>query len=276
MNDYSCTTENSSDTYRLDDTNIEAHSSLIYVFGADKEASQQLTLSLAIYNHEVIDFSDLDELRAAVLIRTPHALVLDIDSNKGQESKLAFANSALTSFPVIYISGKDNFTERLAAVREGAVGYFIKPLDIEALSTRLDEKIAKNEVMAYRILVVDDDEILAEYYEAVLSSAGMHVKSIYDPSSILDAIKKFKPELIITDLNMPTCTGIEMSKIIRQNNRFVDIPIVFLSSETEREKQISAIATGADDFLNKPINPEDLISAVANRAERYRSLRNRH
>jgi len=70
---------------------------------------------------------------------------------------------------------------------------------------------------------------------------------------------------------MPVCNGLEMAQIIRQNNRYLDIPIVFLSSETQKE--MLAIETGADDFLSKPIDPEKLISTIASRAERYRNLR---
>jgi DNA-binding response OmpR family regulator len=161
----------------------------------------------------------------------------------------------------------------LRAVREGAEGYFIKPVDIQALSARIDVKIAKHTVRAYRILVVDDDEFFLSFFDAVLSSAGMHVKSILDPTEILDAMKKFKPELVLTDLYMPQCNGIEMAKIIRQNNHYLDIPIVFLSSETEMQKQLGALETGADEFLTKPIDPEKLISSISVRAERYRTLR---
>jgi CheY-like chemotaxis protein len=61
--------------------------------------------------------------------------------------------------------------------------------------------------------------------------------------------------------------------VIRQNNHYLDIPIVFLSSETEMQKQLGALETGADEFLTKPIDPEKLISSIAIRAERYRNLR---
>ncbi len=250
-----------------------AYSNLVYVFCSDDGEARQLGISLTRHNHEVVSFSDLEEFRAAILVRAPHAIVLDIDSEKGQRAKQVFAHRVVTTFPVIYVSKEDSFAPRLEAVREGAEGYFIKPLDLEALSARLIEKISKGEVLGYRILVVDDDEMLASYYEAVLGSAGMHVHMITSPLGILDALKKFKPELILTDLNMPECNGIEMAKIIRQNDRYLNVPIVFLSSVTEMDTQMTAIETGADDFLTKPIDPEKLISSIVNRAERYRNLR---
>ena len=250
-----------------------AYGNLVYVFCSDEGEAQGLGEALIRHNHDVVSFNDLEEFRSAILIRAPHAVVLDIDSEDGKRAKQVFVHRVVTTFPVIYISTNDSFVPRLEAVREGAEGYFIKPLDIEALSARLDEKISKSEVLGYRILVVDDDEMLASFYEAVLGSAGMHVHMITSPLEILDALKKFKPELILTDLNMPQCNGIEMAKIIRQNDRYLNVPIVFLSSVMEEEMQMTAIETGADDFLTKPIDPEKLISSIIHRAERYRNLR---
>jgi DNA-binding response OmpR family regulator len=246
---------------------------LVYLYAANVEYGKDLAQLLGLFNYEVIHFSDLEEFRSAILVRAPAAVVLDIDSEQGQRAKAAMAVRVITTFPAIYVSARDNFDDRLAAVREGAEGYFIKPIDAQALSVRIDEKIAKNTVRSYRVLVVDDDEFFLSFFDAVLSSAGMHVMPLADPTQILMAIKKFKPELILTDLHMPQCNGIEMAKLIRQNNHYLDIPIVFLSSETESDKQIGALETGADEFLTKPIDPEKLISSIATRAERYRNLR---
>lgn len=246
---------------------------LVYIYSADAAYMHELSVALGAFDHEVIGFFDLEEFRAAILVRAPAAAVLDIDSEGGKLAKSAMATRVITSFPVIYISAIDNFEDRLLAVREGAEGYFIKPIDVQALSVKIDEKIAKNTVRSYRVLVVDDDEFFLSFFDAVLSSAGMHVRSLMDPTQILDAIKKFKPELILTDLYMPQCNGIEMAKVIRQNNLYVEIPIVFLSSETEMQKQLGAMETGADDFLTKPIDPEKLIASISARAERYRNLR---
>jgi DNA-binding response OmpR family regulator len=246
---------------------------LVYVFSADPHYGQLIVDRLSNYDHEVAGFSDFDEFCSAIAVRAPAAVVLDIDSDSGALAKDAMIARGVTNFPVIYLSTSDNFDDRLRAVRDGAEGYFIKPIDVQALSVRIDEKIAQNAVRSYRVLVVDDDEFFLSFFDAVLSSAGMHVKALIDPTQILDAIKKFKPELILTDLYMPQCNGIEMAKVIRQNNHYLDIPIVFLSSETEMQKQLGALETGADEFLTKPIDPEKLISSIAIRAERYRNLR---
>ena len=79
--------------------------------------------------------------------------------------------------------------------------------------------------------------------------------------------------IVDDDMDMPGCTGGELASIVRQQEAFVDIPIVFLSIETDAEKQIEAVSRGGDGFLSKPIKPEHLVSTVRNRVERTRSMR---
>ena len=72
---------------------------------------------------------------------------------------------------------------------------------------------------------------------------------------------------------MPLCNGKELVSIIRQQDRYVAIPIVFLSAETNRQQRQSALSLGADDFLTKPIGPSELVAAISARATRARHIR---
>jgi len=106
-----------------------------------------------------------------------------------------------------------------------------------------------------------------------LKTAGIYSQIVTNPLDILRAIEEFLPDLILLDLYMPECTGLELAQVIRQMKAFVSLPIVYLSAETNREKQLAAIGLGGDDFLTKPIKPDHLISSVTSRIERYRQLR---
>ena len=85
----------------------------------------------------------------------------------------------------------------------------------------------------------------------------------------------FQPDLIILDMYMPTCTGTELAKVIRHNDRYVSVPIIYLSAEDDMDKQLDAMSEGGDDFLTKPIQPRHLITTVRNRAARARHLKAR-
>lgn len=248
---------------------------LIYLAAADNQETRHFASALHLFGYEIKIFNDPETLAAAIAEREPHVLILDDDIDQGQLAGQASKKrrGGSENYPVIIISSNDNFENRLAAVRAGIDGYFIKPIDMAALSERIDEKISRRKIRAYRILTVDDDVLLSAFYEAVLNVAGMHVQTLSDPSKILEVLRQFQPELILMDIYMPLCTGAEVAKLIRQNNLYVDIPIVFLSSEENIDRQISALEIGAENFLTKPIEPENLISVVSSRAERYRALR---
>ena len=77
----------------------------------------------------------------------------------------------------------------------------------------------------------------------------------------------------MTDLYMPGCNGFDLARVIRQQNSYAAIPLVFLSSERREDQQISAMSLGGDAFLTKPVGAEQLISSIISRAERSRTLR---
>ncbi|MGC8800319.1 GGDEF domain-containing response regulator [Chloroflexus sp.] len=94
-----------------------------------------------------------------------------------------------------------------------------------------------------------------------------------DPRETLEQLQAFQPDLVILDMYMPLCNGKELVSIIRQQDRYVAIPIVFLSAETNRQQRQSALSLGADDFLTKPIGPSELVAAISARATRARHIR---
>ena len=96
---------------------------------------------------------------------------------------------------------------------------------------------------------------------------------VNDPQQTLTALRQFNPDLILMDMYMPNCTGVEAARIIRQHNEFLSTPIVYLSGETNVALQVDAMRLGGDHFLTKPFNPVFLNAIVKSKIERYRALR---
>lgn len=251
--------------------------SLLYFAGKNDDQTREFMSALRLYGYQITAFDQLDALLAALADAEPDALLVDRDADDGRLAQAVLQRMGAgdpPGCPVVVVSSSDDFMQRLEAARAGVHGYFIKPVDMLALANRLDHHINRNRVRAYRILTVDDDTMLSKFHEAILNLAGMHVKVLNDPTKVLEELHKFQPELILMDMYMPECTGAEAAKVIRQNAQYLDIPIIFLSSEDDVERQIKAIESGgADNFLTKPIDPESLISIVSSRAQRYRDLR---
>lgn len=250
---------------------------LIYLVHDDAAMAREIAGQLHNFGYEVRVIDDLSRLQEQIDARIPAAVMMDLGFPTGilagatEVARIKKANDH--RFAVIFISTRSNFEARLATVKAGADGYFSKPLDMVAVIDRLDALLVREEPEPYRILVVDDDSSLAEYFSGVLRGAGMEVRVLESIPGLLDMLGDFRPELILMDVHMDMYNGIDLARLIRQDNMYLDVPIVFLSSESDIETQFHAIESGGDDFLSKPIGPAHLVSAVGSRVRRYRALR---
>jgi diguanylate cyclase (GGDEF)-like protein len=101
----------------------------------------------------------------------------------------------------------------------------------------------------------------------------METRIVSHPSQLLDTLSGFDPDLILMDLYMPECSGLDLAQIVRQFPAYTTVPILFLSTEARLDLQLRARHLGGDDFLCKPLQAGQLISAVTSRANRYRALK---
>ena len=162
--------------------------------------------------------------------------------------------------------------DRLTSVRIGARAFLVKPVIVARLIEYLDALTSQQSDEAYRVLIVDDQPLLAATHETVLRQSGMLVSTVTNPLRIFSAMG-FVPDLILIDLYMPGCTGVELVAVLRQVDAYIDIPMVYLSAETHLNRQMAALAQGGDDFLTKPIQLDHLVQAVTHRIERTREKR---
>ena len=174
--------------------------------------------------------------------------------------------------PVLFVSVHDDIQARLAAAQAGAKRYFTKPVDKLKLLNSLDNLTHKIKDKAYRILIVDDEKEVLDYYSTALQNDGMEVSSFVSPLDGYRSIEQFEPELIVLDLYMSECSGFDLAKVIRQDDKYSSIPIVFLSSELDVSTQLAAMYLGGDDFLIKPVDIEYFVQAINSRVKRARSI----
>jgi len=205
-----------------------------------------------------------DEHYGTLLLDTQYCEAGDLDQLKILSAKV----------PIIFISRHHDVSTRLFAVKAGGRGFLVRPLEFTNLIEKIDQLTTpSSEQIPYRILIVEDSRTQAHLINQHLENAGMITEILINPLKINEVLIEFQPDLILLDLYMPTCTGVDLAKVIRQQDMFVGIPIVYLSAEEDLNKQLIAIRGGGDDFLTKPIVPQYLIDAVAAKAQRSRTLR---
>lgn len=217
------------------------------------------------FNFHLLD--NLDSLKKRVKINLPATIIVNITYFDTNEINLLREIQQVYAVPLFCISSEVNLLTRLKAIRAGSNAFFAKPIDTFYLARTLDQ-ICGNPVEAYRILIIDDMQSLAEFYALTLQEAGMVTKSISDPLQLIKAIDEFQPDLLLMDIYMPECTGLELAAVLRQETVYTRIPIIFLSTENDKSKQLSALSLGGDDFISKPVLPRHLIEVVRSRAKR--------
>jgi len=109
------------------------------------------------------------------------------------------------------------------------------------------------------ILVVDDEPQITRVLKTTLSSQGYGVRSAGNGQEALNELKVWSPDLVITDLRMPTMDGLELCKHIRSHS---SIPIIVLSVKGEETIKVQALDAGADDYITKPFSVNELLARV--------------
>jgi two-component system chemotaxis response regulator CheY len=113
------------------------------------------------------------------------------------------------------------------------------------------------------VFCVDDSTTVLLSLSAILRKAGYAAEKAASAEEALSKLKGgLKPDLVITDLNMPGKNGIELIKEVRQMPTMRFVPILFLTTESQQAKRAEAKAAGASGWLVKPVNGEDLLNTI--------------
>ncbi len=248
----------------------------IAIVDSDADFAQFLAAEIAHFGFAVDHLASAQDFRAYLATHTPDLVVMDMlrpENQKGlqvvEQSYLAPGNST----PVIFISAHDSLESRLAAIRAGGHAFFRKPFKVTDLLDTVDHVLGLERRAPYRVLIVEDAPSLARLYASTLTGAGMITEVLTQPMALLSALDRFCPDLILMDIYMPEVNGIELAQVIQQHRSYLGVPVIFLSAERDPAKQLLALGQGGDNFLTKPVEPDNLIKAVTIRAKHYQSLR---
>jgi DNA-binding response OmpR family regulator len=109
------------------------------------------------------------------------------------------------------------------------------------------------------ILVIEDEQSIAEVLSLYLRRAGYEVEVVNDGQVAIDTLSQAIPDLIVLDLMLPNVNGIEITRWLRERS---DVPIIMLTSRREETDRILGLEMGADDYVIKPFSPQELVSRV--------------
>jgi OmpR family response regulator RpaB len=123
-----------------------------------------------------------------------------------------------------------------------------------------------------KLLLIDDDEKLAEPLQAYLARFDLSLSSETHPLKGIDRLQREQFELVVLDIMLPGIDGFETCRRIRQ---FSDIPVIMLTARGDVMDRVVGLELGADDYLPKPFEPRELVARIQNILKRSRSTGNR-
>src|SRR5918996_2395132 len=135
---------------------------------------------------------------------------------------------------------------------QGPLGSGISPLPLNC--------VMEQATPSARVLVVEDDEAIADVLRRSLRAEGHEVKSAGDGAEALTAAEQFTPDLVVLDLGLPRLDGIEVLRRLRADDS--DVPVLILTARTETEDRVEGLDTGADDYLPKPFERDELLARI--------------
>jgi len=245
----------------------------ILVIEDDPKLAQDIKQKLSSTSFEITIIPNIAQIKPSFQKNT-RCIIANLDNlNDKQIALLGSIEEVRSSLPLIFISEDNSIDARLKAVQVGGQAFITKPVDYTQLLQAIDSLTERQLIQKYRVLIVDDQKSLSDYYASILEEAGFEVMSVNHPQKeLMPALTEFVPDLILLDLYMPYCNGQDLAGIIRQMDNLLSVPLVFLSAESSTDLQLRAMSTGADAFLTKPVSPDDLLLTVQSRIKRGRAV----
>jgi len=118
--------------------------------------------------------------------------------------------------------------------------------------------------MPSKILLIDDEVNITTMAGEALKQQGYEVVTASDGASGLKTAIAEKPDLIVLDRNMPGMDGIEVCRKIRETESLMGVPVIFVTAKDEKREILDGLAEGANDYITKPFNIEELKESVKN------------
>lgn len=145
------------------------------------------------------------------------------------------------------------------------------PMKAEALADLVSRRLRSP--AGSRVLALDDDPVYLANLEAMLRPLEISYQATESPEALWQALEARKPDLVLLDIDMPRIDGFQVCRAIRTNPNFEDLPILFLSAKRDPELRKKAFEVGGDDFVEKPVNAQELRIRLVSRLRRRQIAR---
>lgn len=236
--------------------------------------AEQIKIAARAWNIEVEIRTTLASAREAMMQDSFDLILLDLSFPATLEDGLTFlselANQSVSP-PVMVMTGRNRLTDRVAVARLGGRAFLQKPISPNQLLQTVAQTLPSVRRDSNRVLVVDDDPTLLSVLTTLLNPWGLEIATLDDSQQFWEVLEAFVPNLLLLDVEMPHFSGPELCQAVRNDPRWGEIPVLFLTTQTDAEAVRQMFMVGADDYVMKPVVEPELVTRVLNRLERLQT-----
>ncbi|WP_045212808.1 response regulator [Desulfonatronovibrio magnus] len=237
--------------------------SRILIVDDSKTIRKVLLKQLASFKAELFEGEDGQEGLEKALEHMPHMIITDIDMPRMNGFELCRqlkSDERTRHIPVLMLSANENEEYIEKGFEVGATAYVPKINASRDLLPRVNDILEKSVMLRNsKVLVVDDSKYIRGIVSRGLMENGFGVELAENGMKALEILGNLKPDMIITDLNMPVMDGIELCENIRSRSELDDVPVLIMSSESDRRLMREMMQRGASGYILKPFNLDQLV-----------------
>lgn len=250
---------------------------LLLVVDDDWHLTEELRSCGLSWDIQVEVASSMEQARAMLTQIKPDVVLLDLNFPDTPDDGLVLLEEITTQFPqipVLVFTVRDGFGDRVAVARLGGRAFLPKPIPPHQVLESVRDILQRNRTATRpRILAVDDDPMLLKVIDRFLQPWGIELRTLEDPRRFWETLEATVPDLLILDVQMPYINGIDLCQVVRNDNTWNELPILFLSADQDARTIHRLYQAGADDYIAKPVTEPELVTRIFNRLERIQLLR---
>jgi diguanylate cyclase (GGDEF)-like protein len=249
---------------------------LLLIVDNDTILCERLTIEATGRGMRVEVAESLTAARQARTRARPHVVLLNLLLSGTSEDGLALLAelaSQTPPIPVLVMTAHDTFIDRVEVARRGGRGFLRKLMSPVQLLDAATALLAQVQTTTANILAVDDDPQVLAVLRTILEPYSFRLTTLDDPLRFWDVLTETMPDLLMLDVEMPHLDGTELCRVVRNEQQWREVPVLFLTAHTDAATVQRLFTAGADDYVSKPIIGPELVARIHNRLERSSLLR---
>jgi diguanylate cyclase (GGDEF)-like protein len=222
--------------------------------------------------------SSLAEAGQRLRERAPGAIVVDVDFPEGPEKVMDLIATLRAEInlraPIVFLAERNDMAMRLGAIRAGGVAFFSKPFDDSEVLGELRELLLPQTAEGYyRVLIVNDRPAEAWEIAGALEEHDITPRVVIQPLQVLQDIHRFRPDLLLIDLDLKEVAGPELARVIAQHRECDVLPMILLCFPADAAHYLMNLDAPGASLLTKPAPVGYLCWEVKQRLRRGRAMR---